>query len=134
MDQDKAFNILGIPVTSNESEIKKAYRKASLKTHPDRVPGDPTAIRRFQDLSDAYEIALKSLQNKSSNMFPGGRETVDVENIFRAFTTGDNIHEIFAKMSGNLHKTSAYNKECLDQSVAGIYGMYDTCIYREGSS
>lgn len=104
MDQDKAFNILGIPVTSSESEIKKAYRKASLKTHPDRVPGDPTAIRRFQDLSDAYEIALKSLQNKSSNMFPGGRETVDVENIFRAFTTGDNIHEIFAKMSGNLHK------------------------------
>ena len=30
------YNILGIKSTASKEEIKKAYRKASLKHHPDR--------------------------------------------------------------------------------------------------
>ncbi|TRX88279.1 hypothetical protein FHL15_010846 [Xylaria flabelliformis] len=51
------YAILNItnPDTVNESEIKQSYRQLSLHTHPDKVPQDPNATARFQEISEAYE-------------------------------------------------------------------------------
>lgn len=46
--------ILGIPAQSSVTEIKRAYRKRALETHPDHG-GDPEAFRTVQR---AYEEAL----------------------------------------------------------------------------
>lgn len=49
------YRILGITPLSSKVEIKKAYRKMSLKWHPDRNPGvDVTTI--MQDVNEAYKI------------------------------------------------------------------------------
>lgn len=59
------YYILGIPTDANLEEIKKTYRKLSLKFHPDKNNGDNFFSERFKEIQEAYEI-LKD-NNKRSN-------------------------------------------------------------------
>ncbi len=47
------YDILGVDKSVNGAEIKKAYRKLSLKYHPDKPGGDE---ERFKEINGAYEI------------------------------------------------------------------------------
>ena len=49
------YDILGIPKNASQEEIKRAYRKAALRTHPDKVeaPDRPEAEIRFKSISQA---------------------------------------------------------------------------------
>jgi DnaJ family protein A protein 2 len=49
------YKILGVSEQATQEEIKRAYRQLSLKSHPDKNPGDSEAIGRFQKISEAYE-------------------------------------------------------------------------------
>ncbi|KAF4633824.1 hypothetical protein G7Y89_g4290 [Cudoniella acicularis] len=50
--------ILGISKSATKSEIKKAYHKAALQHHPDKVPEDQREASelKFKSVSQAYEI------------------------------------------------------------------------------
>src|SRR3954471_24206724 len=50
------YQILGVPKTASEAEIKKAFRSLAKKHHPDAHPGDEKAKQRFQEISAAYDI------------------------------------------------------------------------------
>jgi DnaJ-class molecular chaperone len=50
------YEVLGISKNASDAEIKKAYRRAALKYHPDRNPGDTTAAERFRESAAAYEV------------------------------------------------------------------------------
>jgi len=50
------YQILGVKQEATDDEIKKAYRKLSLKHHPDKNPGDKKALRLFEQISAAYEL------------------------------------------------------------------------------
>jgi molecular chaperone DnaJ len=50
------YEILGVSQDASEEELKRAYRAAALKYHPDRNPGDKEAEERFKELSGAYQI------------------------------------------------------------------------------
>lgn len=50
------YTILEIDHRSTQEEIKKAYRKLSLKHHPDRNHGTAEATQHFQKLNQAYEV------------------------------------------------------------------------------
>lgn len=54
--QQDYYTILGISKNASDSDIKKAYRRAALRYHPDRNPGDPTAAERFREAAAAYEV------------------------------------------------------------------------------
>lgn len=54
MDKD-LYEILGIPDDADEADIKKVYRKLSVKYHPDKNP-DEESRKKFADVRDAYEI------------------------------------------------------------------------------
>ncbi|HXC53549.1 MAG TPA: molecular chaperone DnaJ [Candidatus Limnocylindrales bacterium] len=51
------YEILSVARDASQDEIKKAYRQAALKFHPDRNPDDKDgAERRFKEASKAYQV------------------------------------------------------------------------------
>jgi DnaJ-class molecular chaperone len=88
------YQTLGIPRTASEDEIKRAYRKAAMKHHPDRG-GDQT---KFQALQEAYATLgdpQKRQQydnpqphvrvNVNGRPFHGGGSPFDFDSIFEMF-------------------------------------------------
>ncbi len=55
----EACRILGIDEDADERAVKKAYRRACLKYHPDANPGDEEAHGRFLLVQCAYELLTK---------------------------------------------------------------------------
>lgn len=50
------YEVLGIAKTANADEIRKAYRQAALKNHPDRNQGDEAASARFKEATEAFQV------------------------------------------------------------------------------
>ena len=59
------YNVLNVPETATLEDIKKSYRKLSLKWHPDRNPGDSEAEETFKRINAAYET-LGNLDSKNT--------------------------------------------------------------------
>ena len=54
------YTILGIKEDSSPDEIRKAFRKLSLKFHPDKNDGDEYFTERFRDVKEAYDVLANS--------------------------------------------------------------------------
>lgn len=50
------YDMLEVSPSASDGEIRKAYRKKALRLHPDRNPGDDEAAKKFQALSNAYQV------------------------------------------------------------------------------
>ncbi len=50
------YDVLGVPRTASQADIKKAFRKLARQHHPDAKPGDKDAERRFKDVNEANEV------------------------------------------------------------------------------
>jgi len=89
------YEILGVERSASEDEIKKAFRQAALKHHPDRNPGDKQAEQRFKEAAEAYEVLADANKRAQYDRFgpsafePGGQYSgptfTNVEDIFRHF-------------------------------------------------
>ncbi|GAV64641.1 DnaJ domain-containing protein/DnaJ_CXXCXGXG domain-containing protein/DnaJ_C domain-containing protein [Cephalotus follicularis] len=51
-DNTKYYEILGVSKNASQDDLKKAYKKAAIKNHPDKG-GDP---EKFKELAQAYEV------------------------------------------------------------------------------
>jgi DnaJ family protein A protein 3 len=47
---------LGLKKGASAKEIKKAYYDLAKKYHPDTNSNDKTLAKKFQDISEAYEV------------------------------------------------------------------------------
>jgi molecular chaperone DnaJ len=54
------YDILGVGEDADADEIKKAYRKAAMKWHPDRNKGDAAAEDKFKEINEANEVISDS--------------------------------------------------------------------------
>jgi molecular chaperone DnaJ len=50
------YKILGIKNDATDVQIKKAFRKLSLKYHPDKNQDNAEAAQKFMDVNDANEV------------------------------------------------------------------------------
>jgi len=48
--ETKLYDALSIKPTATQDEIKKAYRKAALKYHPDKNKDNPQASEKFKGM------------------------------------------------------------------------------------
>ncbi|KAG7663582.1 DJP1 [[Candida] subhashii] len=72
------YDLLSIQPDATSLEIKKAYRKAAIRLHPDKNPDDPTAASKFQEIGEAYQVLSdESLRNKYDKF--GKQESIPSE-------------------------------------------------------
>ena len=64
------YKILEIPKTATQAEVKKAYRKLSLKYHPDKNSA-PDAQSKFADISVAYDTLSDAEKRRIYNKGAG---------------------------------------------------------------
>lgn len=94
------YEVLGVSRDADREEIKKAYRQAALKYHPDRNLGNKEVEERFKEASEAYEALSDPETRRRYDQFghaglsgTGFHPFTDVEDIFASF--GDLFDEFF---------------------------------------
>lgn len=121
---DKDFYAtLGVSKDASQEDIKKAYRKAARKYHPDQNPGDTAAEQKFKDLSEANSVLSDPEQRKQYDAIramgsgarftggpTGGGGTAGFEDLFgglfnagggaRGGRGGPDLGDIFGNMGG----------------------------------
>lgn len=78
MPNKDLYEILGVPKTASEQDIKRAYRKLALKWHPDRHKSDKEAETRFKEINQAYEVLSDAKKRSMYDQFgavPGAAGT-----------------------------------------------------------
>ena len=63
------YEVLGVQKSASAEEIKKAYRKAAMKYHPDRNPGDKEAESKFKEVGEAYEVLSDDSKRQRYDQF-----------------------------------------------------------------
>jgi molecular chaperone DnaJ len=50
------YQVLGVPDTASQDDIKKAYRRLAKQYHPDANPNNAQAAERFKEVSEAHSV------------------------------------------------------------------------------
>ncbi|KAH7165867.1 hypothetical protein EDB81DRAFT_640027 [Dactylonectria macrodidyma] len=67
--ETKLYEILSVKPDASQDEIKKGYRKAALKWHPDKNKDNPDAAEKFKECSQAYEILSDPEKRKTYDQY-----------------------------------------------------------------
>jgi molecular chaperone DnaJ len=69
MSKRDYYEVLGVSKNCSEAELKKAYRRAAQKHHPDRNQNDAGAEEKFKECKEAFEILSDSHKRAAYDQF-----------------------------------------------------------------
>ena len=108
------YEVLGIPKTATEAEIKKAFRTTAKKYHPDMHPGDKECEEKFKEAQEAYAVLSDPDKRRQYDQFGhaafdgsagGGAGGFD----FSDMDMGDIFGDIFGDFFGGGSRRSTNN-------------------------
>src|ERR1700721_892207 len=71
------YSTLGVKKTATADEIRKAFRKAARKYHPDVNPNDKKAEEKFKEISEANDILSDEKKRKIYDQFGFYSDNID---------------------------------------------------------
>ena len=92
------YEILELSRSSSADEIKKAYRKAAMKWHPDRNPGNKEAEEKFKESAEAYEVLSDDTKRRRYDQF--GHEGMRAGSDFHTYTNFNDVFQHFSDIFG----------------------------------
>jgi len=69
MSKRDYYETLGVSKNASDAEVKKAYRRAAQKHHPDRNPDSAEAEEKFKEAKEAYEILSDAQKRAAYDQF-----------------------------------------------------------------
>src|ERR1700760_4386520 len=71
------YATLGVKKSATQEEIRKAFRKAARKYHPDVNPGDKKAEEKFKEISEANDVLSDDKKRKIYDQFGFYSDNID---------------------------------------------------------
>ena len=65
VQNEDLYKLLEVDPEADTKTIEEAYRKIARKCHPDKNPGDKTAVEKFQKLSTAVTVLTDDATRKA---------------------------------------------------------------------
>ena len=95
------YEVLGVARDAGTQDIKKAYKKAARKFHPDLNRDDPSAEAKFKEASEAFEVLSDGDKRRVYDQF--GHEGLQGRGFEPNFTDiGDILSELFGGGLGDI--------------------------------
>ena len=110
MSKEDYYETLGVGKSSNEAEIKQAYRKKAMRYHPDKNKGDKESEKEFKKINEAYYV-LKDKEKKAQYDQFGHQAFENGGPGFKDFNFRGGFSDIFEEMFGDF-----------DDDIGGIFG------------
>lgn len=111
------YKILGLTKEASKDEIKKAFRSLAKKYHPDKNKDDESAIKMFQDVSEAYEVLGNE---KSREEYDKKLETMNSKQANGTRPNGFNMNKNTSKKQTTTSKDKFEN---LNSYFEGFFGF-----------
>jgi molecular chaperone DnaJ len=106
------YEVLGVGRQASAEDLKRAFRKIAMESHPDRNPNDAAAAARFKEASEAYSVLSDPGRRRSYDMFghaaveAGGGPVVD----FTDMPFGDIFDTFFGGGMGSRSRRQRSNR------------------------
>ncbi|KAI5754521.1 hypothetical protein M8J77_009208 [Diaphorina citri] len=114
LQSKKYYEILGVSKNASAKDIKKAYYQLAKKYHPDTNKTDPNAAKKFQEVSEAYEVLSDDTKRSQYDQFGATSEQMGREGMGGAGN--------FGSANWNFHST--IDPEELFRNIFGQTGGF----------
>jgi molecular chaperone DnaJ len=123
------YEVLGVPRTASDEDIKRAFRRLARELHPD-VSEAPDAEERFRQVAEAYEVLSKAETRELYDRFghaglrsggfqPGHFDFSSLSDIFAAFF-GDDLFGVGGRRSSRGSDVAAEIEIELVEAARGV--------------
>jgi molecular chaperone DnaJ len=105
------YQVLNLPRTASDDDIKQSYRRLAMQFHPDKNGGSKEAEEKFKQITEAYDVLRDPQKRAAYDRFGeaglrnmggqgGGYHHVDLSEALNIFMRDFGLGDLFAQASG----------------------------------